>query len=275
MSERERFEKWCDNTYGNQAYLHKSPTCGEWGAWQAALDAPGQPAPSAHAVAAEVMSDELLVNAEAAEVDSRGYITAAQNGLWARQGHEFAERYPFRLRRLAEGEQIKAGDWCFDARCPQPVLTVLGWVGCHMTEQHHPHFRIEFVRPVAVENERATRAGASGVAPAPSTQAAACPDCNGYGRVNDGSGARSPYGPKCPNCGGSGRVHAPQPAQAQADARLKVAVDLLREVVGPLEVSAAIIESDDGDAMEALIGNVKRYVEQYDAAISATTKEHL
>ena len=35
---------------------------------------------------------------------------------------------------------------------------------------------------------------------------AQCPACNGYGRVNDGSGARSPYGPKCPKCGGSGRV---------------------------------------------------------------------
>lgn len=44
-----------------------------------------------------------------------------------------------------------------------------------------------------------------GVAPsqAPSIN---CPACNGYGRVNDGSGARSPYGPKCPTCGGSGRV---------------------------------------------------------------------
>lgn len=37
---------------------------------------------------------------------------------------------------------------------------------------------------------------------------AQCPACNGYGRVNDGSGARSPYGPKCPKCGGSGRVPA-------------------------------------------------------------------
>lgn len=40
-------------------------------------------------------------------------------------------------------------------------------------------------------------------------ETAQCPDCNGYGRVNDGSGARSPYGPKCPKCGGSGQVPAP------------------------------------------------------------------
>jgi hypothetical protein len=39
-------------------------------------------------------------------------------------------------------------------------------------------------------------------------ETAQCPDCNGYGRVNDGSGARSPYSPKCPKCGGSGRVPA-------------------------------------------------------------------
>jgi hypothetical protein len=43
----------------------------------------------------------------------------------------------------------------------------------------------------------------------------ACSDCNGYGRVNDGSGARSPYGPKCPRCGGSGRVPAPCAAPVQ------------------------------------------------------------
>jgi hypothetical protein len=47
---------------------------------------------------------------------------------------------------------------------------------------------------------------------------------------------------------------------------LKVAVDLLREVVGPLEVSAAIIEDEDGGATsEALIASVKRCVEQFDS----------
>lgn len=43
-----------------------------------------------------------------------------------------------------------------------------------------------------------------------------CSTCNGYGRVNDGSGARSPYGPKCPKCWGSGVVAAqPVPAVPQ------------------------------------------------------------
>lgn len=35
MSEREDFEAWCDQQYGNQAYLHTSSTCGEWDAYQA------------------------------------------------------------------------------------------------------------------------------------------------------------------------------------------------------------------------------------------------
>lgn len=38
MNEREAFEAWCDQQYGNQAYLHKSQTCGEWDAWQAAAE---------------------------------------------------------------------------------------------------------------------------------------------------------------------------------------------------------------------------------------------
>jgi hypothetical protein len=57
------------------------------------------------------------------------------------------------------------------------------------------------------------------------------------------------------------------PAPAREAGTLKVAVDLLREVVGPLEVSAAIIEDEDGgEAIESLIDNVKRYVEQFDLA---------
>jgi hypothetical protein len=35
-AEREAFEAWCDEKWGNCAYLHKSGTCGEWTAWQAA-----------------------------------------------------------------------------------------------------------------------------------------------------------------------------------------------------------------------------------------------
>jgi hypothetical protein len=42
--------------------------------------------------------------------------------------------------------------------------------------------------------------------------------------------------------------------------RFDVAVALLRECLGPLEVSAAIIESDDGEPMEALIRRVKTFV---------------
>jgi hypothetical protein len=42
--------------------------------------------------------------------------------------------------------------------------------------------------------------------------------------------------------------------------RFDVAVALLRECLGPLEVSAAIIESDDGEPMEALIRRAKTFV---------------
>ncbi len=37
--ERAAFEAWCDVRWGNCAYLHKSATCGEWAAWQAAVAA--------------------------------------------------------------------------------------------------------------------------------------------------------------------------------------------------------------------------------------------
>lgn len=58
---------------------------------------------------------------------------------------------------------------------------------------------------------------------------------------------------------------------ANLAAQRKVAVDLLREVVGPLEVSAAVIESEDGGgAIETLLANVKRCVEQFDRAAIAT-----
>jgi hypothetical protein len=58
------------------------------------------------------------------------------------------------------------------------------------------------------------------------------------------------------------------PAPAREAGTLKVAVDLLREVVGPLEVSAAIIEDEDGgEAIESLINNVKRCVEQFDRSM--------
>jgi hypothetical protein len=74
------------------------------------------------------------------------------------------------------------------------------------------------------------------------------------------------------------RERAVAPAQPAADAarpaaqtalsdeqiavrgRFDVAVALLRECLGPLEVSAAIIESDDGEPMEALIRRVKTFV---------------
>jgi hypothetical protein len=62
-------------------------------------------------------------------------------------------------------------------------------------------------------------------------------------------------------------VDAARPAaQALSDeqiavrGRFDVAVALLRECLGPLEVSAAIIESDDGEPMEALIRRVKTFV---------------
>jgi hypothetical protein len=61
------------------------------------------------------------------------------------------------------------------------------------------------------------------------------------------------------------------------EGRLGVAVGLLREVVGPLEVSAAVIESEDGgDAIEALLQSVKRCIEQFDhAAIGMAKSDEL
>ena len=60
--------------------------------------------------------------------------------------------------------------------------------------------------------------------------------------------------------------------QQELRGRLKVAVDLLREAVGPLEVSAATVESEDGNAaIEDFISNVKRCVEQFDRAALNTT----
>ena len=35
-TERAKFEAWCDKHWDTSAYLHKSRTCGEWAAWQAA-----------------------------------------------------------------------------------------------------------------------------------------------------------------------------------------------------------------------------------------------
>jgi hypothetical protein len=37
MNERVAFEAWADKHWGNSAHLHKSATCGEWDAWQAAV----------------------------------------------------------------------------------------------------------------------------------------------------------------------------------------------------------------------------------------------
>lgn len=47
-----------------------------------------------------------------------------------------------------------------------------------------------------------------------------------------------------------------------------VFVDLLRDCVGPLEVSAAVIDSDDGEQMDALIDRVKSALNQFDAALT-------
>lgn len=63
------------------------------------------------------------------------------------------------------------------------------------------------------------------------------------------------------------------PEAIKPEGALKVATDLLREVVGPLEVSAAIIEDEDGgETSDALIKRIKRFVEQYDRALLADSK---
>ena len=36
-AKRAKFEAWADKHWGNSAHLHKSETCGEWDAWQAAV----------------------------------------------------------------------------------------------------------------------------------------------------------------------------------------------------------------------------------------------
>lgn len=47
---------------------------------------------------------------------------------------------------------------------------------------------------------------------------------------------------------------------SQLRGQFGVAVALLRECIGPLEVSAALIESDDTEQMEALIRRVQKFV---------------
>ncbi|MNW09711.1 hypothetical protein D3C71_2067690 [compost metagenome] len=45
-------------------------------------------------------------------------------------------------------------------------------------------------------------------------------------------------------------------------------IDLIRDAVGPLEVSAAIIETDDGVEMAALIGRMKLALDAHDTALT-------
>lgn len=48
--------------------------------------------------------------------------------------------------------------------------------------------------------------------------------------------------------------------QERLRGQFDVAVALLRECIGPLEVSAAVIESDDGEQMEVLLERVRNFV---------------
>ena len=51
--------------------------------------------------------------------------------------------------------------------------------------------------------------------------------------------------------------------------QLRIVIDLLRDTLGPLEVSAAVIESDDTEQMEQLIERVKWTLNQYDSERAA------
>lgn len=62
-------------------------------------------------------------------------------------------------------------------------------------------------------------------------------------------------------------LYTAAPSQDAEDAaRLKVVIDLLRDTLGPLEVSAAVIESDDLGQMRGLIDRIKQVLDQHDAA---------
>lgn len=66
--------------------------------------------------------------------------------------------------------------------------------------------------------------------------------------------------------------HAEAPMTELTDAMrgvTGVCFGLLRECLGPLEVSAALIESDDSEHMDELIGKVRAALTAYDAALAA------
>ena len=64
---------------------------------------------------------------------------------------------------------------------------------------------------------------------------------------------------ECTTCGALVVGVAPLSGVA-ADGRLGVAVSLLTECLGPLEVAAAVIESEDGnEAIETLIAQVRKF----------------
>lgn len=70
------------------------------------------------------------------------------------------------------------------------------------------------------------------------------------------------------------RPQVDQDADARSDGVLKVATDLLREALGPLEVSAAVIESEDGGAaMEAMIGRIHLFLKNFDETRAARSQE--
>lgn len=64
---------------------------------------------------------------------------------------------------------------------------------------------------------------------------------------------------------GEGIAPAAPSQDAEGAARLRVVIDLLRDTLYPLEVSAAVIESDDAEQMGGLIVRIRRVLDQYDA----------
>lgn len=79
--ERAAFEAWCDERWGNCSYLHKSGTCGEWIAWQAAVRGQRDCRTCAH-YAPHHYGEMLHCSAPLRCVDASSYKLAGGVQLW-------------------------------------------------------------------------------------------------------------------------------------------------------------------------------------------------
>ncbi len=179
----------------------------------------------------------------------------------------------FKERDMHEARVVYAGIWrSMLAAAPQPAAQPINattlYVECRECRECG-HAGINDAHPT---DAACNTCGWSG----PSPKEDRCPECKREGMMIDA----------CPNCS-SGRYTTvaettlrAQPAAQEGQAldaatltvlrgQFAVAVTLLGECIGPLEVSAAVIESDDGEQMEALIERVRQFV----TAASLTSKK--